>query len=431
MSPVGLRMLEADSADQVVGCRIHDFVSPRHREAFLNYAHGVFAGQNGSFEFEALTKKGHSVWLETRAVPLRGDGGEIVGLLAATHDISARKHNEATLRRQLVAMEGAMDGMALVDRDSKYVYLNEAHVKLFGYTHADELIGKTWRELYGEAEIRRFEQDIFPVFMRDGHWQGEAVAQRRDGSQFHQGLSLTAMEDGGVVCVCRDITEQKRAQKQLLGSLREKEALLQEVHHRVKNNLQVVSSLLNLQSAYVRDNATKRMIHDSQARLHAMSLIHETLYRSTDLSRIDFAEYGANLAQHLTHANDLEGRGIELVTALEPVPMPIDTAIACGLILNELVSNCVKHAFPGKRAGTIRVELVKSAHGKLALTVADDGVGLPADFNGQGAPTLGMRIVSALGAQLAGTLEFLSCDPGTAIRLTFGEHDDQQPDPHG
>lgn len=420
ISSTGASMLDAESADHIVGRRAQDFVSLPYREPFKQYARRVIDGHNGSFEFQAVTLKGRTLWLETRAIALRDQNLAFTGLLASTHDVSARKQNEEAQRKQIAAIESAMDGMALLDRDSKYVYLNSAHVKLFGYDDAAQLIGRTWCDLYSQDEIIRIEREVLPELTRTGHWEGEATGLRRDGTQFHEGLSVTLLEGGGMVCVCRDISEKKRAQEQLIASLEEKEALLQEVYHRVKNNLQVVSSLLNLQSGYVQDPATQKMLQDSQTRLRAMSLIHETLYRSKDLSQVDFVEYATKLIEYIVYANDLNSRSIALLANIAPVHLSVDTAVACGLILNELVSNCLKHAFPGKTSGTVKVALERWTESRLCLTVSDDGCGLPAGFNQKSLGSLGIRIVRTLCAQLSGEIKFITSSPGTFVRVVFG-----------
>lgn len=147
------------------------------------------------FDLETGTPR----WQLTTKVPLRNAGGEIVGLVGMSRDITASKEAEFTLRRQRLAMDEAVEGIAVLDDAGTYLYLNRAHATLFGYDSADELLGQSWRVLYGAGELARIEQEIFPRLMAEGHWQGEAVAQRRDGSSFHEGLSLTRVEGGGLI----------------------------------------------------------------------------------------------------------------------------------------------------------------------------------------------------------------------------------------
>lgn len=209
-----------------------------------------------------------------------------------------------------------------------------------------------------------------------------------------------------------------RHEETLNASLREKELLLKEVHHRVKNNLQVVSSLLHLQSDTITEPATLAMFSESRNRIKSMALIHEKLYQSEELARIDFAEYVRNLTNYLYRSYTVEAQFIQLVLEVEAVHLNIDAAIPCGLILNELVSNSLKYAFPQKQKGEIRIRLLRQESGQLLLLVQDDGVGLPKDLEVQNPKTLGLNLIRILAKQLHGEMS-LHSENGTAFRLTF------------
>ena len=163
--------------------------------------------------FDVVTKTHR--WLLTTKVPLRNAEGHIVGLVGLGHDITARKEDELTLKRQRLAMDAAIDGIAVLNDAGEYLYLNRAHATLFGYDSVDDLLGKPWRLLYGTGEIARMEREVFPKLQADGKWQGEATARRKDGSSFHEGLSLTLVEGVGLICICRDITKQKQVEKEV------------------------------------------------------------------------------------------------------------------------------------------------------------------------------------------------------------------------
>jgi two-component sensor histidine kinase len=214
--------------------------------------------------------------------------------------------------------------------------------------------------------------------------------------------------------------ERKKAEEALKASLREKEILLREIHHRVKNNMQVISSLLSFHSGRIEDPAAVEMIKDSQQRIRSMALVHEKLYQSKDMSRIDFASYIQSLTMRLFHFLQTDPDRVRIVTELDDISLDINIAVPLGLIINEVVSNAFKHAFPGERAGEIRIALRAEGEGRLVLTVSDNGVGIPEGLDLRNANTLGMQIVSMLVDQIEGTIQF-DGGPGTSVRIIFRE----------
>jgi PAS domain S-box-containing protein len=215
------------------------------------------------------------------------------------------------------------------------------------------------------------------------------------------------------------VIDRTEAEGRVQASLAEKEVLLKEVHHRVKNNLQVICSLLDLQSSYARDDASAEMFRESMSRVRSMALVHERLYRSGNLARVDFAAYVEALAEHLFRAYQVDVQAVRLdIRAEANLGLPIDAAVPCGLLLNELLSNCLKHAFRGRDRGTVHVSL-RQPDDNIELCVADDGVGLPADLEDfQRAETFGLQLVAMLADQLHATTA-IQRQGGTAIRLTF------------
>jgi PAS domain S-box-containing protein len=222
------------------------------------------------------------------------------------------------------------------------------------------------------------------------------------------------------VGIAQDITQRRQAEEQLRALLHEKEVLLKEIHHRVKNNLQVICSLLDLQSDYIQDPQALQIFQESQQRIKSMALIHEQLYQSGNLAKIDMAEYMEHLTAGLLRSYSMTADRISLRITAEEVFLNLDTAIPCGLILNELVTNCLKHAFPEGRAGVITVTLRAEPAGKFFLRVCDNGVGFPAGIDFRKAESLGLQLVSMLTEQLDGVIE-LDRHEGTAFTLTFAE----------
>ena len=220
--------------------------------------------------------------------------------------------------------------------------------------------------------------------------------------------------------VTEDITERKKVDLQIQAALREKEALLRELFHRVKNNLQVVSSLLNLQSESLTDEQAVEMFRESRHRINSMALIHERLYMAKDLARINIEQYVHDLASELFFAYGVSAERVRLEVDIntDGAVMDIEKAVPVGLIINELLTNALKYAFPGGRAGNLTVRIEPTPGDMLKLTVADDGVGLPAGIDVNDPVTLGLQLVSTLAEQLRGGLEARP-QPGAAFTVTF------------
>jgi PAS domain S-box-containing protein len=247
----------------------------------------------------------------------------------------------------------------------------------------------------------------------------ELFAKRKDGSEFPVDIMLSPLDtsEGRLVLgVVRDITERKQAEVQ---ARERRETLLKEIHHRVKNNLQVISSLLYLQSTYITEQATLEILTESQSRIKSIALIHEKLYRSNDLEKLDFTEYVRDLLTDLIRTYKVQ-QSVAVHTSIEGTRLGIDTAIPCGLILNELVSNAFKHAFPPGTPGAVWIDLQPAQDKKYVLTVRDNGAGLPKDFDWRKSKSLGLKLVTDLTKQLDGTVEVRS-DGGTTFSITFAE----------
>jgi two-component sensor histidine kinase len=199
--------------------------------------------------------------------------------------------------------------------------------------------------------------------------------------------------------------------------------MLQEIHHRVKNNLQVIASLINMQMRSLDDAGSKVALEECKTRVHAIALIHETIYRARDYARVPFSEYAKTLARRVVQATGLAAHAVDLRLAVDELSLPVDQAIPCGLILNELVTNALKHAFPNGRHGSICVELARLEQDRLRLAVRDDGVGLPGAFDIGNSSSVGLQLVATLAEQLTAALE-VSSEAGAAFVLTFAIHPD-------
>lgn len=221
-----------------------------------------------------------------------------------------------------------------------------------------------------------------------------------------------------------DVAERKRMEEKIRASLREKDVLLKEVHHRVKNNMQIISSILSLQSGLIKNSHTLKVFADSQNRIRSMALVHEKLYESKDLAKIDFAEYVHSMTGYLLSLHGI-GNGIRFSIDIKDILLDVNAAIPCGMIINELVSNSLKYAFPKGAKGEIYIGLHSAEAGKLTLTVKDDGVGLPKDMDFRKAESLGMQLVIMLTEQLDGTIE-VDVRKGTTFKITFADSNHNQ-----
>jgi two-component sensor histidine kinase len=266
-------------------------------------------------------------------------------------------------------------------------------------------------------------KEAIPAAIRDGIWSGETALLHADGREIplSQVVAVHKNSDGAVEflsTIARDISERKRAEEQIKSSLREKEVLLQEIHHRVNNNLQIISSLLNLQSQSVQDQAERAIFQESQDRVRSMALVHEQLYRSKDLASIEASEYLQAVTANLFRSYCVNPSLIKLRVEMDQLKLGIKTAIPCGLLINELVSNALKHAFPNDRAGEVRVELRSLQDGQFLLRVSDDGIGLPQGLDMHRTQSLGLRLINTLSKQLGGSVQ-LGPGPGTTLEVRF------------
>lgn len=321
--------------------------------------------------------------------------------------------------------ENAPDAVILVEKTGLIATVNTQAEKMFGYDR-DELVGRSIEILipsrFAAVHAGHRSSYLSEPRLRPMGAGLELFAKRKDDSEFPVDLMLSPLntDDGHLLAlaVVRDITDRKQAEQRVIDSLREKEVLLREIHHRVKNNLAVISSLFYLQSKYTQDGQTLRTLQESQDRLRSMALVHETLYQSDSFAALDFAEYSRALSDNLMRTYSGIASDVRLRTEVEEVAISIDLAVPCGLILNELVSNALKHAFPNGQAGLITVKL-KNESGSCVLQVIDDGVGIPIEPKPDATRSLGLRLIESLTRQLDGKFEIKRQDVGTEARLSF------------
>ncbi|MCC7559458.1 MAG: PAS domain S-box protein [Methanobacterium sp.] len=299
---------------------------------------------------------------------------------------------------------------------------NPAAENIFGWKRM-EVLGKPLPFL-NDNKGTMYENIMHNVLSGEFKSDLELECARNDGEQIYTMMATAPLLNvdnniQGVMATFADISDMIMAEKQIKASLEEKEVLLREIHHRVKNNLQIISSLMSLQSEYTQEPETLKMFQESKNRIRSMALIHEKLYQSGDMAHIDFGEYLKSLVEMLSTFHKEKKDDVKVHLNCEDVFLEIDTAISMGLIVNELVSNCFKHSFPLDRNGEVEINLSKMSGGYL-LEVADDGVGLPEGFDLESTGTLGLLIVQTLTMQLRGSLEIKTADK-TCFSLFFKE----------
>ncbi len=392
----------------------------------------------------------HDAYMEQRSILRRAVfwSAVFVALLVLSVLISLREisRRNRTLVREVDERKRAQDELMLfrdlVDYSNDAVFLIEPYTgKIL------EASRRGWEGLgYGRDEIPTLTVGDIDVFVRDmentdavydeirrtGSRIVESVVKRRDGGTFPVETSIRYVTHGNkdyIVAVARDITERKRADQKIKESLHEKELLLKEIHHRVKNNFQMTTSLLSLKLMNTENPEAREGLLDSRNRIYSMAMIHEKLYRSDDLSHLNFDAYLMDIIYELHAGYSGPARGINLSMDMDEVRLGIDRAIPAGLVVNELVTNALKYAFPeGWKADdrTIRVSLKKEEDHTLMIAVSDNGVGMPEGYNPQKATTLGLALVPLLVDQLQGVLD-INRGKGTTVTVRFGYGTEDSP----
>ena len=479
----GLRRedIQGKSPEQVLPATLAAAVS-------ANYVRCVQVGTTISYE-ECLPFQGKETWWLTTLTPLRDAQSRISQLTGTSINITARKQAEEKLTRQKEFLRNVIDTnpnlIFVKDWEGRFRLVNQALADIY-CTTVEDLTGKTDTHfnsspaevehyLHDDRQVMSSLQSKFipeetltspsgevhylqtikkPLLSPDGRMRYVLVTatniterkraeQERDREaaakhrlfehieQQNQTLEAKVQERTAELSIAneqlqQEVTERKQTESLIQASLLEKETLLKEIHHRVKNNLQIISSLLRLQSRQIKDQWTLELFKESQNRVQAMALIHEKLYQSSNLAHIDFQEYITTLVEHLCRSYDIHQPAITIKINVEPVPLPIDTAIPCGLIINELVSNSLKYAFPGNQGGEICVNLqfgVSPCNApvdkeRFILTISDNGIGLPEDLDFRNTGSLGLQLVCRLAKQIGVSLE-LNRSQGTEFKFAF------------
>ena len=385
-------------------------------------------GEDVSSEHRYLSQWGKETYSQFHLNPIKDEDGEVVNVLATFSDITYRKKMEKALKESeekfrevfnnandAVYLHEVLDGMP-----GRYIEVNDVSCSMLGYRR-EELLEMTPQNVSSkDSEEIRF---MMAELLKEGSKTFESEHLTRDGDRIPVEVSshcFKLRKKDVIVSVARDITQWKEAEKIVHDSLKEKELLLREIHHRVKNNLMIISSLLNLQSIQINDTEVLKMIKDSQSRARSMAVLHEKLYSSSDLKRINFGEYIESITEYLFNTYSTNNH-VSLRMDVEYLMLDINTCLPLGLIVNELVSNSLKYAFPKGMNGCVTVRFHRSPENYI-LEVEDDGVGLPENMDIEQADSMGMKLVSNFTKQLNGEMELIMKN-GTCFRIRFNEEE--------
>jgi PAS domain S-box-containing protein len=407
--------------EELVGKPILELCAPDEQPRITQYIRLVVAKRRFAFEAHHRRRDGTEfpVFVDVSVAQSAGRGSFLVASLL---DLSERRRADEACARLAAIVTYSDDAIIGETSEGIIQTWNRAAERLYGYDAA-EVIGKS-AELFVPSNYREErERRLARVRQGEAVVMEETVHRRRDGTDIDVSMTISPIRDAagnviGLSKIVRDVTPAKREERLVRASLREKELMLQEIHHRVKNNLQVISSILFLEGRQLNDPRLDAVLTEANHRIQSIALVHERLYRSADMASVDFDEFLRNLFRFLLRTYGVEPDRITLRLDAGQVRLSVDDAVPCALIADELISNCLKHAFPGGRRGHIDVALRQVNGRRYLLEVCDDGVGLPPGLDFRNPPTLGLRLVGSLASQLGGDLQ-VARNRGACIQVRF------------
>lgn len=416
--------------DEVIGSNIEKFFESA--EEFEHVKENILKNKSYIGEFTGRTKKGTQFPGFITISPLIGDQGKVIGNVSIIRDISEIKETKYKLDVQNSTVKALFESASnsylwILDKELKIISFNPKFEELIYETNGVQIyVGMKMKELAEKILPPKQTETLFKALKKvkqnkEESFEGYIYANdKKDKFWLESYLSPIILPNSDkvieIACISHDVNEKIEAFKKIKNSLKEKEILLKEVHHRVKNNLQVISSILNLQTSYVKDPNTLNILKESQDRIKSMSFIHENLYQTKNFSSIKFSDYIVNISKNLVHSYQIFDNFVDIKYDFDEVDLNLDQAIPCGLIVNELISNALKHAFDEK-GGTLKIS-VKLMGNNVSLGVEDDGKGIAKDFDLEKTESLGLQLVHTLVDQLDGEIT-LSSNGGTKYLITF------------
>ncbi|MCX6565201.1 MAG: PAS domain S-box protein [Candidatus Aminicenantes bacterium] len=440
-----------ESNQELIGKCAFDLFVPEERQRAADHMSKAMKAEPGdSRKFEGILqrKDGTRFWGELYGKFLLLPDVKLPLMLTVVRDITERTLAEKALKESKERYENFIyqisDGVYRAEFDEplpltlsieeqidyydKHLFLaecNPSFMAMYGIKEVNDVIGKPLKETFIRTN-NTWDLAARRHYIESKYQAKNLITKEVDfygNVKYFNNNIIGVIENDHVIRLWgtqTDITERKAAEESIQASLQEKEVMLREIHHRVKNNMQVISSLFRLQARKNINSEYLEILKEGQTRIRAMSLVHEKLYQSRDLSKIDLAVYIQSLAVHLFTVYLTDPDQVQLETDLEEVPLDINSAVPCGLILNELISNSLKHAFPEGRKGLIRIGLKRGPDDTIILRVADDGIGFPKDIDFLQFESLGLQIAKLLVGQLEGTID-LDRTNGTTFTVTFRE----------
>lgn len=352
----------------------------------------------------------HTKILELSITPVNLKDGRII--FVSGRDLTEQKRFENALREReekyRLLVENQTDLIIKFGLDDRLLFVSPSYCEVFGKKE-EEILGENFTPLVHEEDREETARTMEKLHRPPHTIYLEQRLMTKNGwrwlSWAHQGILDDKGDVIAFVGVGRDITKRKLAENRIIESLREKELLLREVHHRVKNNLQIISTLLSLQSAQIKEESVINLYRESQNRIRSIALIHENLYQSEDLASINFSVYVKNLITDLIDSYGGDSDMIKTFISIDNVTMGIETAIPCGLIINELVSNSLEHGFSMDKYGEINLNLHETGNRRFTLTIRDNGDPFPPDFDFRNTESLGLQLINSLVNQLDAQIE--------------------------
>lgn len=421
----GFTELTGFTRDEVVGkssLEINIWHSPVDRNRLVDAFEDGGHVSNLELQFRLKDGRVKTGLASARIIDLNGEPH----MLSVTRDVDDWKKAQLELQEKTSLLNSLIEALPDVvyfkDTKRRHLLVNKTYEEFFGLNRQD-VIGKTVEELIPlnqTAPSRKSDEEVMKS--KESLFEEQSWVNSKGDNRIFETRKFPILDDqrniiaiGGI---SRDITERNRSDEQIKTSLREKEVLLREIHHRVKNNLAVIQSLLRIQSHYAQNQELTRMLDEAQHRVGSMALCHELLYQSENLSDIKISQYIGNLLSRLAASYSTVGRRIEIKKEIQEVQLGIDKAVPLGFVLTELISNCYLHAFPERRQGKIAVSLRCLEDKNLELAVKDNGIGLPHDTGVEESRTLGYHLMRIFVKQLNGEMEILR-ENGTGVRIKF------------
>ncbi|MGB8891197.1 MAG: PAS domain S-box protein, partial [Methanoregula sp.] len=381
----------------------------------------------GSLIYETIHRNRFGSEIPTEISSSRIDYHGHPAVICIIRDISERKRAEASIREreQRFRMTGELIpyGVWICDASGQFTYCSESFLALIGMKQED-CKNHAWMRQLSPEDAERTKNDWMQTVQTGGFWDYEYRIFDKTGQEhFILSRGSPIRDSSGKITsfvgIHLDITDRRQYENQLETSVREKEVIIKEVHHRVKNNMQVISGFLQLQTNYIKDPESAEKLEECQRRVRSMALVHEKLYQSKHLGFINVAEYIKSLTSELQESYVVQTE-VKFEVDVENININLDTAIPCGLIINELLTNSLKYAFKGRSSGTLGISLHLSPDHRFTLKVSDNGTGLPKNFDLKSTATLGMQLVQVLVRQLGGEITITS-QQGTTFTITFPE----------